>query len=383
MKVEHSRRAWADISLQALKDNSAFVSRQAPGQSITAVVKANGYGHGMEQVARTLSDSSCSVECFAVATMDEVVALNTLVTGKRIVLLPGFKNLEELAYLAEAGVEFVIHADYQLAILKRFFLDKNPNRKISVWLKLNTGMNRLGMSEIAFRDAYEFLCTSGKIQRLVLMSHLACADASDNSMAATKTERQISLFESVKVKLAPSAGTEVTASLAASAGIFNWPSSHYDNVRPGIMLYGGSPLQGKTGFSLGLQPVMTLRSSVIAINEAGSGETIGYGATYTCDSVTRIGVVGIGYADGYPRSAGTGTPVLVQTDGQYHRTRLLGRVSMDMITIDLTGLDNAEVGDEVVLWGQGLSADEVASHAETISYELFCRVSERVRFNYY
>jgi alanine racemase len=170
--------------------------------------------------------------------------------------------------------------------------------------------------------------------------------------------------------------------MAASAGILGLPATHYDIVRPGIMLYGASPLTTATGEELGLLPVMTLYSRLIAINAVAAGASIGYGATYTCDRDTRVGVVAIGYADGYPRSAINGTAVLIQTQAGSVRTRLIGQVSMDMITVDISGVDSVQLGDEVVLWGVGLCADEVAKQAQTISYELFCKLTARVDFEY-
>ncbi|MCH1600110.1 MAG: alanine racemase, partial [Pseudomonadales bacterium] len=249
------------------------------------------------------------------------------------------------------------------------------------WIKYNTGMNRLGLGK---RQASEFYLRLQKCPNteLVLMSHLACADDPDSKEFASFTQQQLQYLTELRGELVTASKQDVECSMAASAGILQWPDTHLDYVRPGVMLYGSSPMAGKTGEELGLQPVMTLRSRLITIRDLKAGESIGYGATYVCDRDTRMGTVSIGYGDGYPRSAINGTPVLVQTASGSVRTRMIGRVSMDMITIDLTGIDDAQIDDEVTLWGEGLCADEVARSAGTISYELFCKVTPRVEVSY-
>lgn len=380
MSSDHRRRVWADIDLNALQNNLGVVRQHNPNASITAVIKANAYGHGMDTVSQALSQGSVSVERFAVATFDEVVALSMLGTGKRILLLQGFYNEEQARYLIESDVEFVIHEDYQLAILKRIVRDLTINRPLTIWLKLDTGMNRLGLGTDEFARVYQELNALGQVGHLVIMSHLATADDPEDSVATARTHEQLQRFAASVSAVNAVDPRQVSKSLAASAGILAWPDSHYDHLRPGIMLYGGSPLNNVNGLELGLQPVMSLRARLIAIKQVPAGGSIGYGATYTCNRESRIGVVSIGYGDGYPRSAPTGTPVLVKTTQGYQRSCLLGRVSMDMLTIDLEGLGDTEVGDEVVLWGETLSADEVARFAGTISYELFCQVTRRVSY---
>ncbi|MBT8146786.1 MAG: alanine racemase [Gammaproteobacteria bacterium] len=382
MNKDLRHRAWAEIDLQALQANLGVVRQHNQDAGITAVIKSNGYGHGMETVAQALVRAATEVERFAVATVDEAVALSTLGTGKRILLLQGFSDAEQARYLVESDLEFVIHADYQLTILKQVLRSHRPVRPLTVWLKLDTGMHRLGLTKSEFLEAYQQLMALTGVGRVIVMSHLACADDPEDFTAAANTVEQLQRFDKVLSDLPAIDSRQPGRSLAASAGILAWPDSHFDHLRPGIMLYGGSPLSNVTGLELGLQPVMTLRARLIAIKQVPAGESIGYGATYTCNRPTRIGVVSIGYGDGYPRSAPTGTPVLVATAGGYQRSCLLGRVSMDMITIDLEGLGDAEVGDEVLLWGESLSADEVARFAGTISYELFCQVTSRVSFIY-
>jgi len=379
---DRQRRAWADIDLQALQANLGVVRQHNQNAGITAVIKSNGYGHGMEAVARALSEAPVKIDRFAVATFDEAVALNMTGTGKRILLLEGFSDSEQARFLIESDIEFVIHADYQLAILKQILREHRSNRQLTVWLKLDTGMHRLGLNDSEFLQTYQELMTLTQVGHIVVMSHLACADDSEDPVAAANTNDQLRRFNAALSELTAFDPRQLDRSLAASAGILAWPETHFNHVRPGVMLYGSSPLSNVTGVELGLQPVMTLRARVIAIKQVPAGGSIGYGATYTCDRPTRVGVVSIGYGDGYPRSAPTGTPVLVRTAGTYQRSCLLGRVSMDMITIDLEDLGDTEVGDEVVLWGESLPADEVARFAGTISYELFCQVTGRVSYVY-
>jgi alanine racemase len=375
-------RAWAKIDLAALKSNLSRVRQLSPKAGITAVIKANAYGHGMTEVANALSAGQSSVDCFAVASLQEAVELNLLGTSQRILLLPGFCDAKELEFLVESGIEFVIHADYQLALFKAALLNNKVSKPVSVWLKLNTGMNRLGMTVDEFKQAFAFLRASKQISNLVIMSHLAAADAPRDADSKELTDNQLTCFQRVVSDLQVADDDQVRMSLAASAGILAMPETHYHVVRPGIMLYGGSPLADKTGPELGLEPVMTLCSRLIAINEVPAGSTIGYGATYLCDRDTRVGVVSIGYGDGYPRAAPNGTPVLIKGQDGYRRSKLIGRVSMDMITIDLTDHSDAAVGDEVLLWGKDLPADDIAKLAGTISYELFCQITKRVHFVY-
>ncbi len=382
MSRERKDRAWADINLEALYQNLQQVRRHNSSAEITAVVKSNGYGHGMAEVARALSFPRSPVERFAVATLDEAVQLNALGLGKPVLLLQGFTDGEQLRYLIEAGIEFVIHADYQLALLKRVLRDLPLLRPLTVWLKLDTGMHRLGLAETEFKLAFSSLRSLPQVSGIMLMSHFASADAPDHATSSRLTRLQLSRFHTVCDDLEAGEGQRLGRSVAASSGILAWPDSHFDQVRPGIMLYGGSPLVYRNGTDLGLQPVMTLRARLIAIKQVPAGGTVGYGATYTCDQPTRLGVVSIGYGDGYPRSAANGTPVLVVVPDGFRRTRMVGRVSMDMLTIDLNGFDNTEVGDEVILWGEGLPADEVARFAGTISYELFCQVTPRIPYHY-
>jgi alanine racemase len=350
------------------------VARQTcPNQTYLPVIKANGYGHGLEAIAGQLMKDTRGLEGVAVAAMSEAQRLRDCGVTVPIILLPGFLNQAELTDCMALHIDPVLHSKYQVDLL----LD--PGSGVSTtsfkrfWLKANTGMNRLGMNSKEWQDCHAALMNAFPGTAVVAMSHLACAD----DATSNATPSQVEQFDRLTAGLLPGA----QRSLAASGGILAWPQTHHDIVRPGIMLYGSSPFAAKTAEECGLKPVMTLRSRVIAINSVRPGDPVGYGESFVADKPMRIGVVSIGYGDGYPRQAPSGTPLLVSSPssgGGMCRVQLAGRVSMDMITIDLTDVQDAQVGAEVVLWGQGLPAEEIATLCNTISYELFCQVTTRV-----
>lgn len=355
-----SRPLRAEIRLAALRNNLQCVRKAAPDSKVMAVIKANGYGHGMLRVAAALGDA----DAFAVASIDEALELHSAGIQKPVVLLEGLFEQAELALAQKINLQPVVHCQEQLHMLDA----ADASQPLDVWLKLDTGMNRLGFTATQFADAHTRLSNNPAVASVRHMTHFACAD--DRASPATAT--QIELFTSTTRDL------KAECSLANSAGILGFPECHADWVRPGIMLYGASPFTDAsaadtTAEALGLEPVMTLKSKLIAINALEAGQSVGYGAEWQCPQAMRVGVVAVGYGDGYPRHAADTTPVLV--NGQ--RTSVIGRVSMDMITVDLCNID-AHVGDEVVLWGEGLPADEVAAAAETIAYELFCNIAARV-----
>ncbi len=351
-----ARPARARLDAQALHHNLQQVRRHAPQARVMAVVKANGYGHGLAWVANTLKDA----DGFAVASTEEGMQLRLAGVLKPIMLLEGFFSADELPALQLRQLAPVLHSEQQLHLL-----ESHPTQlPHAVWIKLDTGMHRIGFAPESFPDVLNRLRKLNGIRDIRAMTHFANADDAANA----STRAQIALFRA-KVN-----GAGLETSLANSAGIVAWPESHADWVRPGIMLYGGSPLLGKTAAELDLKPVMTLESALIAVHHRRQGEAIGYGGDFTCPEDMPVGVVAIGYGDGYPRHAPAGMPVRV--NGQ--RAPLIGRVSMDMITVDLRDQPGARVGDPVVLWGDGLPVDEVATKAGTISYELLCRVAERI-----
>lgn len=388
-----SRPIQASIDLSALKSNLRAV-RRATSSRVMAVIKANAYGHGMMRAAEALSDA----EGFALLDVSDAVQLREAGFRQTILLLEGFFSQDELTLIAEYELACVIHTQQQLA-----WLDAYPRRNgLSVWLKINTGMNRLGFMPAEIPAVMERLKSHRAVRDVTLMTHFAQADE------AAGISTQLDVFNRL------ASPYRAQRSLANSAAILRYPESHGDWVRPGIMLYGSSPFADVSAQQLGLQPVMTLSSELISVRELRAGDAVGYGASFRVETSMRIGIVTCGYADGYPRQSGrvepeapgthrptpsgwsgrvepeapgahrptpcgwTGTPILV--DGQ--RTRTLGRVSMDMLAMDLSNLPDAQVGSRVVLWGEGMPVDEVARAAGTISYELLCALTARVPVSY-
>jgi len=350
-----SRPLQAHINLSALKHNLDATRQLVSGSQVIAVIKANGYGHGLLRVARALGNA----DGFAVLTVGEAIALREAGFKQQILLLEGFFSADELLSIAEYRLTPVIHGQVQMDIL----LHANLPAKVDVFLKMNSGMNRLGFRPEAFLEALACLRVSRMVGKITLMTHFATADE-DEGIA-----EQIGVFDSA------CGGLDFPRCLANSAAIMRYPEVHAECVRPGIMLYGSSPFHDKSAAELGLKPVMTLSSEVIAVQQLFAGERVGYGGKFVADREMRIGIVACGYADGYPRHAPTGTPILVNG----RRTRTLGRVSMDMLYVDLTAFPDAHVGCKVVLWGEGLPVDEVAHAAGTISYELLCALAPRVQ----
>ncbi|MBS3965051.1 MAG: alanine racemase [Methylomonas sp.] len=353
--------AYVHLDLDAARHNLAQVRCYAPNACIMAVIKANAYGHGIERVASALQNA----DGFAVARVDEGVKLRRAGFTQPITVLQGFVCTDELRLLLQQQLAAVVHTPQQIAMLQQHV---GPGQ-LSIWLKMDTGMNRLGFKGADFNAAYQALLACAAVQQPIhLITHFANAD----DLLDDKTRRQIDWFNEA-VKDYPG-----ERSIANSAGIMGWPTlsvgNRIDWVRPGLMLYGCSPFAGKTGADFGLKPVMSLHSRLIAVKDIAVGETVGYSGTWLCQAPTRLGVVSIGYGDGYHRHAASGTPVLV--NGK--RVPLIGRVSMDMITVDLGSQPEARPGDPVVLWGDGLAVEEVALHADTIPYTLLCGITQRV-----
>jgi len=355
-----TRPAVARIDLQALRHNFSRVRQAAPDSRIMAIIKANAYGHGTVEVARALPEATA----FGVACLEEAIALREAGFDRRIVLLEGPFDAADIDLVNAYRLDVVVHHDTQLELLAQ----GRMHRPVDVWLKVDTGMNRLGFMPDSVAAVMARLAGIAGVGEVRLMTHFACAD----DLSSDYTREQLQRFSAVAAPL------PAECSLANSAAVLGWPETHADWVRPGVMLYGSSPLLGRTAGELGLQPVMTLTTRLIAVNPRRQGDPVGYSGDWVCDSDTNIGVAAIGYADGYPRHAPCGMPVLVNG----RRVPLAGRVSMDMICLDLGSRSRAQVGDEVILWGAGLPIDEVASLAGTISYELFCGVGRRVKLDY-
>lgn len=349
-------RVVATIDQAALAHNLELVRRKAPASRVYAVVKADAYGHGLNNLGNAFD----AADALAVACLDEAEEARELSSQRRILILEGVFDGAELAQARARGYELVVHADWQLEILER----DGARGLDTLWVKFDTGMHRLGFPPAAAARVRSRVAALG-IECPGLMTHFACADEPERD----DTERQMAAFAAIREHFPGS-----LTSCANSAGVLLHPDTHGDWVRPGLMLYGVSPIPGVDGASLGLKPAMTLSARLLAIQDVAAGETVGYGATWRAERACRIGIVSIGYGDGYPwRGAAVGE---VSIDGR--RAPLAGRVSMDMLGVDLDGLPDARIGDEVVLWGEGLPVEQVARAVGTSPYEMVCRVSRRV-----
>lgn len=356
-----SRPAIAHIRLDAFRHNYR-IAKQMHGGKAMAVIKANAYGHGAVQCAKAIEHEA---DGFAVACIEEAVELRQAGIVHPILLLEGFFDPTELPEIVANNLWIVIHAQWQLTVL----LSAKLAKPLHVWLKLDSGMHRVGLNTNEYLDAYKLLQAHQNIANIVLMSHFANADNVDSS----GTNQQIIVFEQV-IKSIPNP----SVSLANSAAVLAWPITHQicksiNWSRPGIMLYGADPLLNN---ETPLKAVMQLTSKIISIRKISKGEAIGYGSLFVANRETVVGVVACGYADGYPRSA-ISAPVAVDQV----MTKVIGRVSMDMLMVDLTDITNAKIGSIVELWGDKVSANYVAKAAGTIAYELFCNV-KRPHFIY-
>lgn len=347
------RPARALIDLSALRHNYQL-ARETTGAKALAVIKADAYGHGAVRVAQALETEA---DGFAVACIEEALELRQAGIGAPILLLEGFFEADELALIAEHDLWCVVHSLWQLEAIEKTSVGKPLN----IWLKMDSGMHRVGIHPADFQTAYQRLQSSGKAAKVVLMSHFARADELDSA----RTDEQVAIFQAARE------GLTAEVSLRNSPAVMGWPNVAGDWVRPGIMLYGATPFDQSQPIADRLQAVMTLESKVICVRELPAGEPVGYGGAFVTDRNMRIGVVAMGYADGYPRQAPTGTPVMI--DG--HRSQLLGRVSMDMLCVDLTQVPSAGVGSRVELWGKNILASDVAASAGTILYQIFCNLN--------
>ncbi|HJV75224.1 MAG TPA: alanine racemase [Noviherbaspirillum sp.] len=347
----------ATIDLAAMQHNLAIAKKHTPHSNIWAVVKANAYGHGLMRGMRAFKEA----DGLALIEVDNAIRLREMGWQKPILLLEGFFDASDLPIVAAHQLQVAVHSIEQIEMLEQAALAA----PIDVHLKMNTGMNRLGFTPDDFRAAHERLRNISTVRRISMMSHFANADEPAN--AGLPMQEQIQRFQSA------TAGLVGERSMSNSAAVLTRPELAADWVRPGIMLYGGTP-GGETAETFGLKPAMTLESEIIGIQHIGAGEAVGYGSRFIAQRPMTVGVVACGYADGYPRHAPNGTPVLVNGA----RTGLVGRVSMDMLSVDMTDIPGAGIGSKVVLWGNGMPIDEVATAAGTIGYELMCALAPRV-----
>jgi alanine racemase len=354
-----SRPACATIHTDALQHNLAEIRRRAPKSRVMAVVKADGYGHGLERVAQALAGA----DAFGVASIADAERIRATGSSKRIVLLSGFFEPGDLGLIRRLQLDTVLHHASQLEMIEA---DRDP-MPLNLWVKFDSGMHRLGFAlGDALRIAERVQSLPQCVRPPLWMTHFARSDEFD----AQTTAEQIARFD------AALCGIDGPRSLSNSAAVLGWPRAHRDWVRVGGALYGLSVVAGRSGAAFGLRPAMSLSTRLVAVNEVGVGEAIGYGGVYTAPCPLRVGIAAIGYGDGYPRVAPSGTTVLV--GGREAPT--VGRVSMDLLAIDLSELPEAAVGDPVLLWGPELPVEQAASAAGTISYELTCGITRRVRF---
>ena len=349
------RPTTSTIHSGALRHNLGVLRGKLGGCRLMAVVKADAYGHGLERVARALA----AADAYGVASVDDAQRLRQAGLSQPVVVLSGFDAAEDIPRLAALGADSVVHHPVQLDMLEQ----QASGGAGRLWLKVDTGMHRLGFAPEQVRDAHARLSALGR--EVVLMSHFASSDEFDNP----QTRRQLEVFERA------TAGLPGQRSLANSAAVLGWPQSHGDWARPGGALYGISVVAGKSGADFGLRPAMTLSTRLLAVNRIAAGERVGYAATWETPETMPVGVAAVGYGDGYPRRVPAGTPVLVNG----RPAPLIGRVSMDLVTLDLRRHPDAKPGDPVVLWGDGLPVEVVADAAGTIGYEPVCSITRRVR----
>jgi alanine racemase len=345
MKMQHST---LQLDEAALVHNFDQVKKLAPKSKILSMIKSNAYGHGMIWSAKILKNS----DGFGVAVLSDAIKLRQAGIQQKIVLLRGVYNSEELDLIQKFNIDIVVHDMTQIKLIQ----EANPAH-LNIWLKVNTGMNRLGFQSEEIENIYKILNKNNKYN-IILITHFSSADELDNPL----TQQQTQIFNNINLNL--------ERSLAHSAGILGWKESHADWVRPGLMLYGVSPFPNTTGLDFNLRPVMTWSSCLIAMRGQKAGDAIGYNGTYICPEDMMVGVVGVGYGLGYPRHAKKGTPILMNNV----QAEIVGRVSMDMLNINLKNIKNPKIGDVITLWGKGLPIEKVAEHTATSAYELLCNV---------
>jgi len=355
-----SRTALSILSTENLLHNISIIRAQAPRSKIVAMVKANAYGHGLRSTSLRLQ---AAIDMLGVSCIDEALALRKAGVKIPILLAEGVFEPRELIIASAEKFVVAFHSPIQIEWLKTTLMP----RPIEAWLKINTGLGRLGFDMQEAAHSYESLTTHPTIKKpITIMSHFACADTPQDPLNAIQKERFNNVMNSMPG----------TYSICNSAALFTMPEMHYEYVRPGIAVYGVSPFTDRTAATLGLKPVMTVQSTLIAVQRMAKGSSLGYGARYTCPETMPVGVVAFGYGDGYPVTAQDGTPILVNNK----RCALAGRVSMDMLTVDLRNCPDATIGSQVILWGEGLPLEEVVTHTHTMRWEMLTSMQHRVQF---
>lgn len=356
MKRRHSQ---VTVDLDAIRHNYCVLKNAAATSRCIAVIKANAYGHGAVQVAKALSNNKITADAFAVATVYEALELRKAGIEQKIIVLGGFIDEQELLTALEYNMDCVVHSQYQIDLLLI-----SGCTIINLWLKVNSGMGRLGFN---LDETHNVLHQLSAFTIVSMMTHLSNADDLSND----KTPQQLNAIKRLKLG-------HYDWSVANSAGTLAWPAGHEQWVRFGIALYGINPLLTPNETTKKLKPAMCFESKIVAIYQRKKGDQVGYGSTYTCDKDMSIGIVGAGYADGYPRHIGNTSNVLINDK----LINVIGRVSMDMLTVDLSSHSTANVGDQVILWHKTPSAEQIASCSETIAYELFCHAGAHAQIDY-
>ncbi|MCF6189643.1 MAG: alanine racemase [Cocleimonas sp.] len=355
------RSSRITIHPEALQHNLKRAKQAAPNSKTLAVIKADAYGHGAVATAGILYEIA---DGFAVSCIPEAVELRDAGITKPITILQGHQSADDLRAAAHFDLRLTVHNDRQLSLLDQYSHQHKTGFEVN--LKIDTGMHRLGFHPDRAADVFQKLSSHSQVNadQLILMTHLSCADELDNKI----TKQQLTCFADAEKGIA--SPTLLTKSIANSAGILGWEDSHSDWIRPGIMLYGSSPFATSHRDEHDLKAAMTLNAPIIAIHDLKKGDNIGYGATWQCPTDMKVAIIACGYADGYPRHAASGTPVWINSE----EAQLVGRVSMDMIVVDISHFEdkNIQVGDLAELWGKNLSVDRIAQSADTIAYELLC-----------
>lgn len=350
------QRTYIDLDISALQHNFHRVQQLAPNRKILAMVKANAYGHGAEKIAKGLPNA----DAFGVSTINEAIQLRNANIKQDIVLMQGFNSAEDLSIISSFNLQVVIHDWSQLNFLEQQYL----TMPLVIWIKIDTGMHRLGFEPQALPEITHRLQKINNIEKSFrYMTHFASSEQLHNPFTQNQYQEFLNATENLP-------GLK---SLANSAAILGWPNTHGDWVRPGLILYGVSPFPQKMGSDHDLKPVMNWHSSLMVVHQLKKGDGIGYNSTFICPEDMPVGVVAAGYGDGYPRQAKNGTPVLVNNN----RVPIIGRISMDMLTVDLRNQPDAKIGDIVLFWGMGLPIEEIARSVEMSPYQLLCGVRQR------
>ena len=351
-----SRRIYGSVDSLAITHNLAVARNCAPNSKVMAVVKTNAYGHGLVPVSKLLDDS---IDALAVATVDEALTLRRAQVRSPICVLSGFYSADDLERIVARDISVVVHCVQQIKAIKH----SKVFNKVPIWLKVNSGMNRLGFSTNSIGSVFDELDNMDNVDLVGIMSHFACADDVNSNYTLEQTDRFINATKNIPLP----------RSIANSAGILKWPNSHLDWVRPGIMLYGASPIIGQNASQLGLRPALDLYSTIIAIHKIRKGERIGYGLNWTASGDTVVGIVACGYGDGYLRSASSRAQVLVNGVP----ANIIGTISMDTMAVDVTDHLEVKTGSAVKLVGAGIPVEDVAACANTIPYEFLCSFNPR------